>query len=161
MIYASWPAFGPERERLRAAGRKLVFTNGCYDLLHPGHLKTLETARALGDKLMVAINTDASVRSMKGPDRPIIPEAERAEVLDALEFVDYVAYFGEPTPLEIITAVRPDVLVKGADWGTGQVVGEPEVLAWGGRVERIALAPGYSTSAILAAIQNETPLTPY
>ena len=159
MIYPTWREFLPERERLRAAGLKLVFTNGCYDLLHPGHLKTLEASRALGDRLIVAINTDAGVRSMKGPDRPITPEAERAEVLDALQFVDAVTFFGEPTPLEIITALQPDVLVKGADWGAGAVVGEPEVLAWGGEVVRIPLAPGYSTSAIIAAIQSGTPLS--
>ncbi|HVA41118.1 MAG TPA: adenylyltransferase/cytidyltransferase family protein [Candidatus Binataceae bacterium] len=158
MIYPTWREFLPERERLRAARLKLVFTNGCYDLLHPGHLKTLEASRALGDRLIVAINTDAGVRSMKGPDRPITPEGERAEVLDALEFVDDVTFFGEPTPLEIIIALRPDVLVKGADWGAGAVVGEPEVLAWGGKVARIPLAPGYSTSAIIAAIQSGTPL---
>jgi D-glycero-beta-D-manno-heptose 1-phosphate adenylyltransferase len=157
VILSSWKAFLPERARLRAAGRRLVFTNGCYDLLHPGHLQTLEQARALGDALLVAINTDASVRRSKGPERPILPQAERAEILDGLECVDYVTLFDEPTPQAIIAALLPDVLVKGADWGPGQVVGVPEVLAAGGRVERIALAPGYSTTAIIAAVRGAAP----
>ncbi|TAN23988.1 MAG: D-glycero-beta-D-manno-heptose 1-phosphate adenylyltransferase [Acidobacteria bacterium] len=150
MIYPDWRAFLPRREELRRAGLKLVFTNGCYDLLHPGHLRTLATARSFGDALLVAINADAEVRASKGRSRPIIPGQERAEVLDALEFVDFVTFFDDPTPLTLITALLPDVLVKGADWGPGAVVGEPEVLAAGGRVERIPLAPGYSTTALIA-----------
>lgn len=153
MIYPDWRAFLSERERLRSTGEKLVFTNGCFDLLHPGHLKSLEQARELGDRLVVAINTDASVRGNKGPERPVIPERERAEVLDALQFVDYVTFFGESTPQAVIAGLLPDVLVKGADWGTGQVVGEPEVIAAGGRVVRVPLEAGYSTTAIIAAIQ--------
>lgn len=149
MIYPDWRTFLPQRAQLRQAGQKLVFTNGCYDLLHPGHLRTLAAARALGDALLVAINSDASVRAAKGPTRPIVPEQERAEVLDALEFVDFVTLFGDPTPLALITTLLPDVLVKGADWGPGAVVGEPEVLAAGGRVERIPLAPGFSTTALI------------
>ncbi|HVA64093.1 MAG TPA: adenylyltransferase/cytidyltransferase family protein [Terriglobales bacterium] len=152
MIAADWRSLLAERERLRREGKRLVFTNGCFDLLHPGHVGLLEAARQLGDALLVAINTDASVRGNKGPERPILPEAERAEVLDGLESVDYVTLFGEPTPIEIITGLQPDVLVKGADWGAGQVVGEAEVLAAGGRVERIELAPGYSTSGIVAKV---------
>lgn len=158
MVFSSWQEFLPERAQLRARGQKLVFTNGCFDLLHPGHLQTLAAASALGDVLLVAVNTDASVRRAKGPDRPLIPQAERAEVLDALESVDFVTFFDDDTPLALIVGLRPDVLVKGADWGEGAVVGEPEVLASGGRVERIALAPGYSTSAILAAIRSGVPL---
>lgn len=158
MIYRSWRDFLPERDRLRAQAKRLVFTNGCFDLLHPGHLQTLTQARALGDRLLVAINTDASVRRAKGPERPLIPEAERAEVLDALEMVDDVTFFDDDTPLALIVGLQPDVLVKGADWGEGAVVGEKEVLAAGGRVERIALAAGYSTSAILAAIRGAAPL---
>ncbi|MGH9412418.1 MAG: D-glycero-beta-D-manno-heptose 1-phosphate adenylyltransferase [Terriglobales bacterium] len=153
MILAAWRDFMPERERLRRGGKRVVFTNGCFDLLHPGHLRTLAAARALGDALLVAINTDASVRAAKGPDRPVIPELERAEVLDALEMVDYVTLFDEATPLALIATLRPDVLVKGADWGPGAVVGEAEVLAAGGRVERLPLAAGYSTSAILARMR--------
>ncbi|MGH9488685.1 MAG: adenylyltransferase/cytidyltransferase family protein [Terriglobales bacterium] len=149
MIFTDWRQFLPERERLRRSSRRLVFTNGCYDLLHPGHLQTLAAARVLGDVLLVAINSDAGVRRAKGPQRPIIPAAERAEVLDTLESVDFVTFFDEPTPLEMIRALLPDVLVKGADWGPGEVVGEPEVVAAGGRVERVPLAQGYSTTAIL------------
>ncbi len=154
MIFADWREFLPERAALRRRGERLVFTNGCFDLLHPGHIQTLEAARALGDKLIVAINTDAGVRRAKGPGRPVVPELERAEVLDGLEMVDYVTLFGADTPLELIAALLPDVLVKGADWGPGQVVGEPEVLAAGGRVERIPLAPGFSTTALIAAARQ-------
>lgn len=157
MIYPDWRAFLPQREELRRAGRTLVFTNGCYDLLHPGHLRTLATARSFGDALLVAINTDAGVRAAKGSGRPIIPEQERAEVLDALEFVDFVTLFDDPTPLALISTLLPDVLVKGADWGPGAVVGEPEVLAAGGRVERIPLAPGYSTSALIERARRTAP----
>lgn len=154
MIFADWREFLPERAALRRRGERLVFTNGCFDLLHPGHIQTLEAARALGDKLIVAINTDAGVRRAKGPGRPVVPELERAEVLDGLAMVDYVTLFGADTPLELIAALLPDVLVKGADWGPGQVVGEPEVLAAGGRVERIPLAPGFSTTALIAAARQ-------
>ncbi len=155
MIATDWRSLLPERERLRREGKQLVFTNGCFDLLHPGHLGLLEAARQLGDALVVAINTDASVRGNKGPGRPILPQAERAEVLDGLESVDYVTLFDEATPLAIIIGLQPDVLVKGADWGAGQVVGEAEVVAAGGRVERIELAPGYSTSGIVAAVRGK------
>ncbi|HXE31571.1 MAG TPA: adenylyltransferase/cytidyltransferase family protein [Terriglobales bacterium] len=153
MIYPNWRDFASRRRALRAAGGKLVLTNGCFDLMHPGHLRSLEAARALGDALLVAINTDASVRRNKGEGRPILPELERAEVLDALEFVDAVTLFDEPTPQEMIATLLPDVLVKGADWGEGAVVGEPEVIAAGGRVVRIPLEPGYSTTAIIAAVR--------
>lgn len=155
MIFPEWRSFAEERERLRLAGRRLVFTNGCFDLLHPGHLKSLQEARQLGDVLLVAINTDSSVRGNKGPGRPITGELERAEVLDALEFVDYVTLFDEPTPQEIIAALLPEVLVKGADWGEGAVVGEPEVVAAGGRVVRIPLEPGFSTSEIIKKVLGD------
>lgn len=154
MIFSDWRAFLPERDHLRRAGRKLVFANGCFDLLHPGHLGLLESARQLGDALLVAVNTDASVRRNKGPERPLVPEAERAEVLDALEFVDYVTFFDTLTPQELITALLPEILVKGADWGEGKVVGEPEVVAAGGQVVRVPLAPGYSTTGIIAAARR-------
>jgi len=134
--------------------RRMVFTNGCFDLLHPGHIRCLEEARALGDMLVVAINTDASVRRMKGPGRPVVPEAERAEVLAALAAVDYVTMFDEDTPQQIIARVLPDVLVKGGDWGPDQIVGRAEVEAAGGRVVSISLEPGYSTSAMLAKVQG-------
>jgi D-glycero-beta-D-manno-heptose 1-phosphate adenylyltransferase len=141
-------------ERARRNGRRVVFTNGCFDLLHPGHIRCLEQARALGDLLIVAINTDASVQRMKGAGRPVVPEGERAEVLAALAAVDYVTMFGEDTPQQIIARVLPDVLVKGGDWGPNQIVGRAEVEAAGGRVVSIPLEPGYSTSALLERIHS-------
>jgi D-beta-D-heptose 7-phosphate kinase/D-beta-D-heptose 1-phosphate adenosyltransferase len=155
MIYADWRELQTPRAEWRRAGKRLVFTNGCFDLLHPGHIATLERARSLGDILVVGINTDASVRRGKGPERPMVPQAERAEVLAALECVDHVTYFDEPTPLALITGLLPEVLVKGADWGAGAVVGEAEVLAAGGRVERAPITPGCSTTAILARVRGE------
>jgi D-beta-D-heptose 7-phosphate kinase/D-beta-D-heptose 1-phosphate adenosyltransferase len=149
MIVADWRQLTIERGRLRAEGKKLVFTNGCFDLLHPGHIQSLEAARALGDALVVAINTDRSVRANKGAGRPVINQEERAELLDALEAVDYITFFDEPTPRDLIAALVPDVLVKGADWGEGEVVGEREVVAAGGRVVRIPLAAGYSTTNLI------------
>ena len=141
--------FGREKRN----GRRVVFTNGCFDLLHPGHIQGLEQARALGDALVVGINSDASVRQLKGPGRPILPELERAEILAALECVDAVVIFPELTPREIITALLPDVLVKGGDWPTDQIVGREEVEAAGGRVVSVPVVPGYSTTAILAKMR--------
>jgi rfaE bifunctional protein nucleotidyltransferase chain/domain len=143
-----------EREAWRGEGRRLVLTNGCFDLLHPGHLALLEAARALGDLLLVAVNSDASVRAIKGPSRPVTPEAERAEALLALESVDRVVVYDEPTPIEVIQALLPDVLVKGADWALDEIVGRREVEAAGGRVVRVELLPGRSTSGILERIRK-------
>ena len=137
--------------------RRIVFTNGCFDLLHPGHVRLLEEARSLGDALVVGLNSDASVRRVKGDSRPLIPEQERAEVLAALSAVDFVVIFGEATPREIIAQLLPDVLVKGADWGANQIVGRAEVEAAGGNVVSIPLQPGYSTSAILQKILATAP----
>lgn len=144
--------FLPERTRLRQLGLKLVFTNGCFDLLHPGHVDYLEQSRALGDRLIVAINTDESVRRIKGNSRPVFSEEERAEILAALECVDYVILFNEPTPQETIQAVLPDVLVKGSDWASDKIVGREEVEAAGGHVVSIDFLPGYSTSGIIQKI---------
>ena len=141
-------------DQARAAGKKVVITNGVFDLLHPGHVRYLQAARAQGDVLLVAINSDRSVSAIKGPTRPLTPEAERAEVLDALACVDAVVIFDEDTPAEIIAAVQPDVLVKGADWAADAIVGRETVEARGGRVVRIPLAEGYSTSAIITKIRN-------
>jgi D-beta-D-heptose 7-phosphate kinase/D-beta-D-heptose 1-phosphate adenosyltransferase len=138
-------------------GQRVVFTNGCFDLLHPGHVRVLEEARALGDVLVVAINTDASVRDMKGASRPILPEAERAEILAAMAAVDYVVAFAEPTPREIIARVLPNVLVKGGDWGANEIVGRSEVEAAGGRVVSVPIEPGHSTSAILERMRAASP----
>jgi D-glycero-beta-D-manno-heptose 1-phosphate adenylyltransferase len=140
------------RELQRGGGR-VVFTNGCFDLLHPGHLRLLEGARALGDALIVGVNSDSSIRGNKGSGRPVIPEGERAELLAALSAVDYVTIFDEPTPLALIAALLPDVLVKGNDWGPGEIVGRAEVEQTGGRVISLPLEPGYSTSSILARIR--------
>jgi D-beta-D-heptose 7-phosphate kinase/D-beta-D-heptose 1-phosphate adenosyltransferase len=137
-------------------GRRVVFTNGCFDLLHPGHIRLLEEARALGDLLVVGLNSDASVRALKGEGRPIIPEQERAEILAALECVDAVVIFNEPTPREIISALLPNVLVKGGDWQPGQIIGREEVEAAGGRVVSIPVVPGHSTTAMLRKIREGT-----
>src|ERR1700691_4126639 len=120
--------------REKRAGRRVVFTNGCFDLLHPGHVRCLAEARALGDVLVVGVNSDRSVRGNKGPERPLVPQQDRAEVLAALSSVDYVTIFDEPTPRQLIARVLPDVLVKGADWALDDVVGGTEVEAAGGRV---------------------------
>src|SRR5579864_1341323 len=140
--------------REKRAGRRVVFTNGCFDLLHPGHVRCLAEARALGDVLVVAINSDRSVRGNKGPERPLVTEKDRAEVMAALASVDYVTIFDEPTPRELIARVLPSVLVKGADWTPDQVAGREEVEAAGGRVVSIPLAPGYSTTILVQRIRN-------
>ncbi len=136
-------------DRLRAAGARVVFTNGVFDLLHPGHIRYLRDARALGDALIVAVNSDRSVRGNKGPGRPINPEQERAELLLGLAAVDAAVIFDEETPHAIISAVKPDILVKGADWGPDNIVGRDVVEARGGRVVRVELSPGHSTSEII------------
>jgi rfaE bifunctional protein nucleotidyltransferase chain/domain len=140
--------------REKRAGRRVVFTNGCFDLLHPGHVRCLAEARALGDVLVVAINSDRSVRGNKGSDRPLVTEKDRAEVMAALASVDYVTIFDEPTPRELISRVLPSVLVKGTDWALDQVAGREEVEAAGGRVVSIPLAPGYSTTNLVQRIRN-------
>lgn len=139
---------------LKRQGKRVVFTNGCFDLLHPGHTRYLAEARKLGDALVVAVNSDSSVRALKGAGRPVQPEAERAEILAALRSVDLVTIFGDPTPREVIARMLPDVLVKGADWGPTEIVGREEVEAAGGRVVSIPLAPGFSTSALIAAAKG-------
>jgi D-glycero-beta-D-manno-heptose 1-phosphate adenylyltransferase len=140
--------------REKRNGRRVVFTNGCFDLLHPGHIETLEKARNLGDALVVAVNSDLSVRQMKGAGRPIVPERERAEVLAALECVDAVLIFDEPTPQEIVAALLPDVLVKGGDWASDQIIGREEVESAGGRVVSVPVVAGYSTSAMVEKIRK-------
>jgi rfaE bifunctional protein nucleotidyltransferase chain/domain len=134
---------------LRDAKRTVVFTNGVFDLLHPGHVRYLEVARSLGDALIVGLNADASVRRNKGPARPITPEPERAEVLAALSSVDAVVIFGEDTPGEIVRALQPDVLVKGADWPADQIVGRDTVEARGGRVVLVPVEQGHSTTNLV------------
>ena len=142
-------------DRARSLGQTIVFTNGVFDVLHPGHVRYLRDARALGDLLMVGVNSDRSARALgKAPDRPIHPEHERAEVLAALASVDAVVVFDEDTPHAVITALQPDILVKGADWGEHAIVGRDVVEARGGRVVRIELAPGYSTTSIIERIRR-------
>jgi D-beta-D-heptose 7-phosphate kinase/D-beta-D-heptose 1-phosphate adenosyltransferase len=130
-------------------GKRVVFTNGVFDLLHPGHVRYLTTARSLGDVLIVGVNSDRSVRGNKGPSRPIIPEQERAEVLEALSVVDAAVIFDDPTPQAIIDRLKPDVLVKGADWAADAIVGRDTVEAGGGKVVRVPIEKGWSTSAII------------
>lgn len=136
------------RANWKRAGQTVVFTNGCYDILHPGHIRLLESARSLGDVLILALNTDASVQRLKGPARPIISEQDRAELASALAAVDAVTFFDEDTPRELISAVLPDILVKGADW-SHFIAGREEVEAAGGKVLALPLEPGYSTSGIV------------
>ena len=139
-------------EELRAAGQTIAFTNGVFDLLHVGHLRYLQHARGLGGSLIVGLNSDRSVRAIKGPDRPITAEAERAELLEALACVDGVVVFDEETPRDLIAAIQPDVLVKGADWAEDAIVGRDIVEARGGRVVRVAIEPGHSTTKIVDRI---------
>lgn len=140
-------------ERWRREGRRVVFTNGVFDLLHPGHLRYLEAARAEGDALIVALNSDRSVRANKGPSRPVNAEADRAELVGALRCVDAVVIFDEETPAAIIRRLQPDVLVKGADWPADQIVGRDTVEARGGRVVRVPVERGFSTSALIARVR--------
>jgi len=140
------------RAAVRAAqrrGQRVVFTNGCFDLLHVGHVRSLEQARSLGDRLLVAVNRDASVRRLKGSGRPIVSERQRAEVLAALACVDWVVLFGQATPLALIRALRPDVLAKGGDWRMEEIVGREEVESWGGRVERLRVIPGIRSTSLI------------
>jgi rfaE bifunctional protein nucleotidyltransferase chain/domain len=143
-----------ERRQWQADGKRVVFTNGCYDLLHPGHIRLLEQARSMGDVLILALNSDAGVRRMKGSARPLVPEAERAEAALALESVDAVTLFDEDTPRALIAELLPDVLVKGADW-SHFVAGREEVEAAGGKVVTVPLEPGHSTTNIVEILRNQ------
>ena len=140
-------------EAQRARGRRVVFTNGVFDLLHPGHVRYLEAARREGDVLIVAVNSDLSVRANKGPGRPVLPEHERVELVAALAVVDAALIFGDETPADIVRRIQPDVLVKGADWAADAIVGRDTVEARGGRVVRIDLIAGHSSSAIIEKIE--------
>jgi rfaE bifunctional protein nucleotidyltransferase chain/domain len=139
------------RQKWKREGKRVVFTNGCYDVLHPGHIRLLERAKSLGDVLILALNTDSSVRRLKGASRPLVPEFERAELAAALEAVDVVTFFDEDTPTALIAALLPDVLVKGADW-SHFIAGREEVEAAGGQVFALPLEPGYSTTGIVDEI---------
>jgi D-glycero-beta-D-manno-heptose 1-phosphate adenylyltransferase len=143
-----------ERERLRASGRRLVFTNGVFDLLHVGHVRYLTQARTLGDALVVAINSDRTVRELKGPDRPVFDEAERAEILAALRVVDYVTIFDDVSPRSLIAELLPDVLVKGGDYDLDQIHGREEVEAAGGKVISLPFVEGASTTTLIERMKN-------
>ncbi len=153
-IVASQAALARIIRRAQSARRTVVFTNGCFDLLHAGHVKLLGQAKRRGDLLVVAINSDRSVRALKGPGRPIIRQDDRALVLAALACVDYVTIFDEPTPQRLVARLRPNVLIKGADWGLWQIAGREVVERNGGRVIRLPLVKGYSTSRLIARIRN-------
>ena len=137
---------------LRMSGKKVVFTNGCFDVLHAGHVRYLTASRAAGDVLVLGLNSDLSVKKIKDPGRPINPQDHRAEVLAGLTVVDYIVFFDEMDPLRLIQALQPDVLVKGADWAETDIIGAAEVKSRGGRVVRVALAPGISTTGIIDKI---------
>ncbi len=147
-----WKNLKDNVDELRRQGKKIAFTNGCFDILHVGHTRYLRQAREKGDVLILALNSDASVRRIKGEKRPLIPQDERAELLSCLEFVDYVTLFDESTPLNLILYLKPDVLIKGGDWPEDQVVGRREVLSWGGTVSIIPEIPGASTTNIVDKI---------
>jgi rfaE bifunctional protein nucleotidyltransferase chain/domain len=147
-------AMAAERERLRAAGRRLVFTNGCFDILHVGHVRYLNHARELGDALVVAINSDAAVRALKGPSRPVVSEGERAEMLANLRAVDYVVVFDDLSPRGLIARLLPDVLVKGGDYSLDQIHGREDVEAAGGRVVSLPFIDGASTTGIIERIKG-------
>ena len=149
----TWEAAQAAIARLRREGRTIVFTNGVFDLLHPGHVRYLQQARELGDALFIGLNADASVKRNKGEGRPINSETERAELLAALQCVDGVVLFDEDTPARIIDALQPDVLVKGADWAADRIVGRDTVEARGGRVVRVTVAEGHSTSALVQRVR--------
>jgi D-beta-D-heptose 7-phosphate kinase/D-beta-D-heptose 1-phosphate adenosyltransferase len=144
----------PKLNRLKRDGRRIVFTNGCFDLLHVGHVRYLETAKSYGDVLVVAVNSDSSVRKIKGNNRPLMPEDERAELLAALLVVDYVLIFDEPDPHYILSQIVPHILVKGGDWPPDKIIGRDIVEGAGGKVILVPEIPGRSTSAIIQSIQN-------
>ena len=141
-------------EELRKKGKKIAFTNGCFDILHVGHVRYLREAKKTADVLVLALNSDSSVRSLKGKERPLVPEKERAEIIAALEFIDFVTIFPESTPLELINYLKPDILIKGGDWAEEAVVGREEIKDWGGRVTIIPEVEGKSTTNIVEKIKN-------
>lgn len=142
-------AVAREIHEAQRRGERVVFTNGCFDLLHIGHVRSLEQARGLGDRLVVAVNADASVRRLKGPGRPLVPARQRAELVAALSSVDWVVLFSAATPLSLIKTLRPDVLAKGGDWTLDEIVGRREVESWGGRVVRLREVPGVRTTSLI------------
>jgi rfaE bifunctional protein nucleotidyltransferase chain/domain len=148
----TWEALKNEVEHRRGKGEKIAFTNGCFDILHVGHVRYLREARRMGDLLILALNSDASVRTIKGEKRPLVPQGERAEIVAALETVDYVTLFDEATPLKLIEYLRPDILVKGGDWKEETVVGRDAVRLWGGTVVLVPVVEGASTTDIVGKV---------
>jgi len=138
----------------RKSGKRVVFTNGCFDLLHRGHVHVLRKARAVGDMLIVGLNSDRSVKAIKGPERPILPQTDRVELIAAMEMVDYVVLFDDADPYRLIAAIKPDVLVKGGDWRVDKIIGSDIVAQNGGRVEVIPYLPGFSTTEIIERMRN-------
>jgi D-beta-D-heptose 7-phosphate kinase/D-beta-D-heptose 1-phosphate adenosyltransferase len=153
-VILSRDQLGAWAENVRGVGRTIAFTNGCFDLLHSGHLASLMLAAENADELVVALNSDPSVLGLKGPGRPLLPAADRAALIAALRPVSVATIFAEPTPLETILQIRPDVLVKGSEYTEEDIVGAPEVKSWGGRVVRVPMVPGWSTSQIIDAIRR-------
>lgn len=151
-IFDNWQSLKDQVEAWQAAGEKVAFTNGCFDLLHRGHVNYLQATRSLADRLVVGLNTDASVSRLKGPTRPVADEAGRLEVMAALGCVDAVTLFDEPTPLELIQTLKPDVLTKGDDYSIDTIVGAQEVISWGGQVLTVPLVQGYSTSSLIQKV---------
>ncbi|MFQ5869111.1 MAG: D-glycero-beta-D-manno-heptose 1-phosphate adenylyltransferase [Candidatus Zixiibacteriota bacterium] len=143
------------RSKLKERGRTVVFTNGCFDLIHKGHLDYLRRSKSFGEVLIVAVNSDRSVRKIKGKGRPVLPQKDRAEIIAALEPVDYVFIFNEETPLRVINVLKPDILVKGADYELREIVGAREVKSWGGRVKRVKLTQGRGTREIIQTILRD------
>jgi D-beta-D-heptose 7-phosphate kinase/D-beta-D-heptose 1-phosphate adenosyltransferase len=150
----TWEELKKETDRLRGKGKKIAFTNGCFDILHVGHVQYLREARKKGDLLILGLNSDASVRAIKGEKRPLVPQGERAEVVASLMSVDYVTVFDETTPLKLIEYLRPDILVKGGDWKEEAVVGGDAVRSWGGKVVIVPMTEGASTTDILKKIRR-------
>ncbi len=153
-IILDWKQLSLLREKWRRQGKKVIFTNGCFDLLHAGHVWLFKEAKKLGDILMVAINSDASLRRLKGPERPVFPLKERLEILSAIEFIDILTVFPQDTPQKIISLLRPDILVKGGDWPPDQIVGRKDVEESGGRVILIPYINGLSTTGIIKKISS-------
>jgi len=158
-VILNWKELQRRREKWRSQGKKAVFTNGCFDLLHAGHVYLFKEARKRGDILIVAVNSDSSLRRLKGPLRPVFPLKERLEVLAAIEFIDFLTVFNQDTPQKIISLLRPDVLVKGGDWPADQIVGRREVEEAGGRVVLIPYLEGFSTTNLLQKISSDAQLS--
>ncbi len=155
-VYRNWSDLTTELASVRGSSKKIVFTNGCFDILHVGHIRYLQEARSLGDFLVLGLNSDASVRQLKGPERPVQNEEARSEILAALACIDFVTIFNEDTPEKLIQQVRPDILVKGGDWKIENIVGGHFVQSYGGEVRSLQFAPGHSTTAIIEKIMKTT-----